>query len=372
MIKKHIFLFALALTAVLNQSFAQVPYNSAISNGPSKNATVSEQIGLTQVTITYRRPAVNGRGGKIWGGLVHEGFTKQGFGFNNPAPWRAGANENTIIEFDKDVKVEGQILAKGKYALFIAYYPLESTIIFSKKTDAWGSFFYDEKDDVLRVKVKPMQLKNSVEWLRYEFSDQKPNSAMILLEWDNLAIPFKIEVDALEQQFEALSAELKNPRGFTWQGFNIAANWSLQNNYKLEQGFAWADFGISNFGGNQQFLSLATKSRLLEKLGNISEADKTIKQALPLGNINEIYQYGRQLLGLKKMKEALEIFKFNYDKNPTQFIALIGMSRGLSENGDFKQALEFAIKALPLAPNEPNKQLAQSMIDKLKLGKEVN
>jgi hypothetical protein len=79
---------------------------------------VSEQVGLTQVTVTYHRPAVKGREGKIWGGVVHKGFVDQGFGNRKPAPWRAGANENTIVEFDHDVKIEGQLLPEGKIWFF--------------------------------------------------------------------------------------------------------------------------------------------------------------------------------------------------------------------------------------------------------------
>ena len=112
---------------------AQIPFNAAAPNGYTRKASVSEQVGLTTVSITYHRPAVNGREGKIWGGVVHAGFVDQGFGSRKPAPWRAGANENTIIEFDNDVKIEGQNLPKGKYGFFIAFDPTESIIIFSKK-----------------------------------------------------------------------------------------------------------------------------------------------------------------------------------------------------------------------------------------------
>ncbi|HVG40313.1 MAG TPA: DUF2911 domain-containing protein, partial [Chitinophagaceae bacterium] len=158
-------------------SFAQMPYNSAAPNGYTKRAIVAEQVGLTQVSITYHRPEVNGREGKIWGQTVHKGFVDQGFGNHKPAPWRAGANENTVIEFDDDVKIEGQPLAKGKYGFFIAYDSLESTVIFSKKSNSWGSFFYDEKEDALRIKVKPQPIDKGVENLKFEFSGQTPNSA---------------------------------------------------------------------------------------------------------------------------------------------------------------------------------------------------
>jgi Protein of unknown function (DUF2911) len=370
--KNHILFFALALIAFSGQTFAQVPYNSALPNGPSKKAVVAEQVGLIQISIAYHRPSVNGREGKIWGELVHKGFVKQGFGPDNPAPWRAGANENTIIEFENDVKIEGQNLPKGKYALFIAFDPAESIIIFSRKTDAWGSFFYDEKDDVLRVKVKPQTLEKSVEWLRYEFGNQTPNSATISLEWEKLAIPFKVEVDALKQQFDIFAAEAKNPRGFTSEGLNIAANWCLNNNYELEKGLEWINFAVKTFNGSQKFPILATKAQLLEKLGKTDEAAAVMKQALPIGNMNELHQYGRQLMAAKKPKEALEIFQMNYDKNPNQFTTLMGMTRGLSANGNYAKALEFAMKALPLAPNDANKQAVQAMIDKLKNGKDIN
>jgi tetratricopeptide (TPR) repeat protein len=366
------YLFILAIVLFATPIFAQVPYSSALPNGYTKKAIVSEQVGLIQISITYHRPAVNGREGKIWGELVHKGFIKQGFGPDNPAPWRAGANENTIIEFENDVKIEGQNLAKGKYAFFIAYDPTESIIIFSKKTDAWGSFFYDEKDDVLRVKVKPQTLDKSVEWLRYDFLNQTPNSAVIALSWEKLSFPFKVEVDALKQQFDIFTAETKNPRGFTAEGLNIAANWCLTNNYELEKGLEWANFAINTFGGDQQFAILATKAQLLEKLGKTAESAAIMKQALPIGSMNELHQYGRQLLTLKKPKEALEVFQLNYDKNPNQFTTFMGMTRGLSANGDFKQALEFAMKALPLAPNDANKQAVQAMIELLKSGKDIN
>jgi hypothetical protein len=156
----RIYSLVLAILLLNVFSYAQVPYNAALPNGYTRKAIISEQVGLTQVLITYHRPAVNGREGKIWGGIVHKGFTDQGFGNRKPSPWRAGANQNTVIEFDHDVKVEGQPLPKGSYGFFIAYDPEESILIFSRKTDAWGSFFYDEKDDVLRVKVKPRAIQN--------------------------------------------------------------------------------------------------------------------------------------------------------------------------------------------------------------------
>ena len=370
--KLNVFLLATILFAV--PAFTQIPYNAAVPNGYTKKAVVAEQVGLSLVSITYHRPAVNGREGKIWGQVVPKGFVNQGFGNNKLTPWRAGANENTIIELEDDAKVEGKPLPKGKYGLFIAYDPVETTIIFSKKSDAWGSFFYDEKDDALRIKVKPQPIDKSVEHLKYEFSDPKPNSAMIALSWEKLSIPFKVEVDYLKQQFDAFVAESQNPRGFTSQGLNIAASWTLQNNYQLEKGLEWATLASSTkFPGDpNSFPALSTKAAILSKLGRNDEAATVIKNALNIGNMSQLQQLGRQLLNAKNIKGALEVFQFNYNKNPEQFIALVGMARGLSANGEYTKALEFANKSLPLAPNDANKQAILEMVEKLKAGKDVN
>lgn len=365
------------LTAVIlffYSAFAQVPYNSALPNGYTKKAMVSEQVGLTEVTITYYRPSVKGREGKIWGQTVHKGFIDQGFGTSKAAPWRAGANENTIIEFDNDVKVEGQPLPKGRYGFFIAYDPEESIVIFSKKTNGWGSFFYDDKEDALRVKVKPRPLDKSVENLKYEFAEQTQNSATIVLSWEKLSIPFKVEVDYLKQQFDAFVAESQNPRGFTPQGLNVAAGWTLQNNYQLEKGLEWATTasGSSFPGDPTSFPALTTKSSLLIKLGRSDEAAAVIKNALPYGSVNQLQQLGRQLISVKQSKTAMEVFQYNYNKNPNHFTTLVGMVRGLSANSEFSKAIEFASKALVMAPDEVAKASINSMITKLKEGKDIN
>ena len=355
-------------------SNAQTPYNAAAPNGYTKKAIVSEQVGLTQVSITYHRPAVKGREGKIWGGVVHAGFTDQGFGNRKPSPWRAGANENTVIEFDHDVKVEGQLLPKGKYAFFIAYGPQESILIFSRKTDAWGSFFYEDKDEVLRVTVKPRPIQHSVEYLKYEFEGQTPHSAIITLSWEKLSIPFKVEVDHLKQQFEAFVTESQSPAGFTSEGLTIAANWALQNNYQLDKALEWATLATSStFPGNPtSFAALSTRAAIMDKTGKVDEATAVIKTALPFGNINQLQQLGRQLITAKRPKVAIEVFQFNYNKNPGQFITLAGMAMGSSAIGDVAKALEYAGKALLVAPNGASKQAVEGMIDKLKAGKDIN
>ena len=157
--KKYLF-----FAGVLFISFISNAQLTVAPNGGNKKASVSERIGITDVTITYDRPHVNGREGKIWGGLITWGFSSLNLNTNkNTQPWRAGANENTTITFEHDVKVEGKNLRAGTYGLFMAVWPDSVVIIFSNQNNAWGSFYYEDKYDVLRVTVKPIALEKSVE-----------------------------------------------------------------------------------------------------------------------------------------------------------------------------------------------------------------
>lgn len=368
---KHLFMLLFA-ASVVTTTFAQITLTQLPSGG-NKKAMVGERIGLTDVTIHYDRPAVKGREGKIWGDLVHTGFKDQGFGPSKAAPWRAGANENTTIEFSNDVKIEGQPLKKGKYGFFIAYEPNEATLIFSNNTSSWGSYFYNENEDALRVKVKPVALPNSVERLKYEFLDQTDTKATVALLWEKQMIPFKVETDYVRDQIASFQNELRSEKGFHWSAWDQAAQWCLQHNTNLEQALQWADSASGPyFGGDAVFQTKATKAQLLEKLGRTDEATALMKAALPLANMQEMHAYGRSLLTQKKTKEAMEVFQTNHKKNPAQFTTLVGMARGYSANADYKNALKYAQQALPLAPDALNKNAVSGMIEKLKKGEDVN
>lgn len=360
---------AIVLLSTLDAQLTSLP------NGGNKKAMVGERIGITDVVISYNRPGVKGREGKIWGQLIPAGFNDLGFGTSKAAPWRAGANENTTIQFSDDVKIEGQPLPAGTYGFFVAYDPNECTLIFSKNSTSWGSFFYDDKEDVLRVKVKPVALDKSVEWLKYEFTNQTENSATIALQWEKLSVPFKVEVDYVKTQLESFRKELRSEKNFNpgWQSFVQAAQFTADRNVDLEEGLQWADRAIKEpFVGQTNFITLSTKATLLSKLGRDKEADSIMKQALPLGDMQELHAYARQLLQQKRAKDALDVFQVNYKKNPNQFTTLVGLTRGYSANGDYKNALKYAQLALPLSPPGANKTNVENMIEKLKKGQDVN
>ncbi len=213
-------------------------------NGGNKKASVSELIGITDVTIHYDRPAVKGREGKIWNDLVHVGYKDLGFGTSKTAPWRAGANENTTITFSTDVKVEGQPLKAGTYGFFIAMGMADATLIFSNNSYSWGSFFYDQKDDALKVTVKTIPLNESVERLKYEFMDETDNSATVALLWEKLKIPFKVEVDFVKTQMESFRKELRTSKGFKSDVWQEAAQFAADHNTNIDEALQWSDYSL--------------------------------------------------------------------------------------------------------------------------------
>ncbi len=364
-----IYLFALLMFS----AFAGMAQNLTLPpSGGNKKASVSERIGITDVTIHYDRPGVKGREGKIWNHLVHTGYTDLGFGTSKLAPWRAGANENTTITFSTPVMVEGKPLTAGTYGFFIAMGSGDATLIFSHNNSSWGSFFYDSTEDALRVNVKTEPLNESVEWLKYEFLDETGNSAVVALEWEKLKIPFKVEVDYPKTQLALMKDELRSNKGFTPDTWVQAAQFAASND-DLEDALIWSDYSINGaFVGQKNFQTLSTKAMILEKQGNSAEANAAMKEALPLGTMIELHQYGRQLVAQKKPKEALEAFKLNAQKNPNVFTTDVGLARGYSATGDYKNALKYAKLAQALAPDKANKDSVGKMIDMLNEGKDIN
>src|SRR5688572_7543715 len=199
--------------AVSTTAWSQIMPLTAEPDGGNKKASVAEQIGIVKIAITYSRPGVKGREGKIWGTPVaHYGFVDQGHGTSTAAPWRAGANENTTISFSHPVKIEGKDLPAGKYGFSISLGETDDILIFSKISTSWGSFYYDATQDALRVTVKHETSDKSVEWLKYEFINQTPNSATIAMSWEKRVIPFKVEAETQKLQIEAFKNDFRTTR----------------------------------------------------------------------------------------------------------------------------------------------------------------
>ena len=191
---------ATLVAALAGPAAAQYRSITIPPSGGNQRATATQQIGMVKVSIDYSSPHVHSpsgedRKGKIWGALVPYGMAKQIFGTcGDQCPWRGGANENTVFTTSHDIKVQGQPLPAGAYGLHFIPGPDEWTVIFSKNAVSWGSFFYDAKEDALRVKVKP-EPSEYHEVLTYDFPERKIDTATVALRWENLSVPLTLTVD---------------------------------------------------------------------------------------------------------------------------------------------------------------------------------
>ncbi len=373
-----------SLAALVAIGFLSLPaLGQGISTPPSgdnQKSSVSQNIGLVKVTIDYSSPDVhapNGddRRGKIWGTLVPYGLTNLGFGTCTECPWRAGANENTVFTVSNDVKINGQPLKAGRYGLsLIAAKDEDWTLILSNNSTSWGSFFYDPKEDALRVKVKPAPSEYH-EYLTYEFTERKPEQATAALKWEDIQIPWTISVDNTTDVYLArIREELRNDNGFNWQNWVAAAQYALQVK-RPNDALEFAEVAVSRtFVGQENFQTLNTLATAQEAAGKTAESKATREKAMnhPTATAIDLHQYGRQLLAQGKKEDALRIWELNAKRNPNMWPVNVGLARGYSAVGRYKDALKYAKLAAAQAPDEGNRKNLEAGIKKLEEGKDMN
>jgi tetratricopeptide (TPR) repeat protein len=320
----------------------------------SQRGEVVQTIGLTMVTIQYHRPLVGGR--EIMGKTVPYGKV-----------WRAGANENTTIAFSEDVTIEGKPLAAGTYGLHMIPDKDQWTVIFSKNSTSWGSFSYDEKEDALRVTVKPMP-SEMVETLIYTFDDVKPDSATATLRWEKVAVPFHVSTDVKAITLKSIRNQLRSTGGFTWAGYDEAAQWCLDNNYNLEEALKWEDTSIQN---EERFENLETKSRILDAMGKKEESAKVLNTALEKANVTQLYVYARTLQRAGNAKRAFELFPQVVQRDPNHWLGHLAQARIFSNAGDFTTASKQMKLAIAGAP-DANKPFLEPLLAKLETKNDIN
>lgn len=309
----------------------------------SPRAKVIQTIGIAEVSIDYGRPAVRER--EILGELVP---------FDQI--WRAGANENTRITFDKPVLIGGKEVSAGTYGLHMIPGMDSWTIILSKDHESWGSYFYVESKDVVRVPAKVTKTEVPKERLTYGFENLSNNGADIFLHWSNFKVIFPLKVNTEQLMVEYIENEyLKNLGGFFWQGFNSAANYTLTNNISLAKGLLWADRSISI---NKNFTNMSTKSLILRRQAKVKEAEKIIKDALPLANEVSLNAYGYSLLyNINDVDAAIEVFHINAKENPESWNVYDSLAEAYQTKGDKKEAIRYYQQALDMAPDQQQERI---------------
>jgi len=313
---------------------------------PSPGAEVTQTIGISQVTINYSRPSANDR--QIWGQLVPYGWNVQGFGNGNNAPWRTGANENTLMTLSHDATVAGKTVPAGTYGLFFVINEDNSgEVILSKDTQSWGSFFYEPNQNQLRANITVRDLAYHVERLTFDFVNLAKNSAELVLNWEKKQFPVKIEFAVDDLVMANAAQQLKGTAGFNFTGWASAANYSLTNNTHLEQGLAYADQAIAR---NNGFPTLRIKSGLLSAMGRGEEAESIMKDAIAVANENQLNNYGYQLLNQNNYDKAIQVFAMNTERNPESSNVWDSLGEAYALSGDKKKAIKAFEKSLSLDP----------------------
>ena len=320
----------------------------------SQHALVSQRIGITDITVNYHRPLANGR--QIWGKVVPYGQV-----------WRAGANENTTITFTDPVTIEGQPLDKGTYGLHMIPGENQWTVIFSKNSKDWGSFSYKQEDDALRVNVKP-QPAEAYNALSYDFDDVKPDSTVVTMRWDKVAVPFKVAVKVNELVTASIRRQIHGLNQYYWEVWDDAAGYFLANKINLDEALKDEDQSIQS---EERYDNLLNKSKILEAMGRKQDAEAFRTKALDRASALQLYFYGRQLQGDKKQDEAMAIFRSTAKKFPDYWTSHMAMARVYSAQGDFENAVKEVKLSLAGAPDS-NKANLENYVKRLQNKEDIN
>jgi len=321
----------------------------------SQHAVVTQRIGITDITVNYHRPMANGR--QVWGKLVPYGQV-----------WRAGANENTTITFTDPVTIEGQPLDKGTYGLHMIPGENQWTVIFSKMSIAWGSFTYKQDEDALRVTVKP-QAAELHDALTYDFDEVKPDSTVVTLRWEKVAVPFKVEVKVNDIVAASIQRQTRGLNQYFWEGWDEAANYFLSNKTNLDEALKNEDKSIET---EERYDNLMNKSRILEAMGRKDDGTTFRNKALDKASALQLYFYGRQVQVVdKKQEEAFTIFRSNAKKFPDFWTSHLGLARVYSGQGDFDKAVKEIQTALA-SVDQANKSTVENYAKRLQSKDDIN
>jgi len=342
----RLFVCALLLSAPLG-AFAQ--FHTLKIPQTSNQVTETQQLAVTDITISYGSPSVNGR--DVWNNpniIPQKG---------EPIAWRAGANMNTTISFSTDVLIEGQPLKAGTYGFHIVPDENNFELLFAHSHNQWGSYYLDRENDIsLAVNVTGEACEFS-EKLDYEFLDWTPNSVTIGLEWADKRIPFNVSVDLETTVVESFRSELRGINTYHWQAWNDAAQWCLEHNTNLEEALQWANRsingGFNGFAADKNLTNMSTKALLLEQLGRSDEVSAVLDEASGMvDNAMEANSTSMLMLRLNQPKKALDFVSSKIKEYPEAWFLKInkGVSHYFLNNP--KRAVKELESVLPETPEQ--------------------
>ena len=327
------FFACLMLTSTLQAQHFNI-HNPITLPDKSPESVTKQRIGYTDITIAYHSPGARGR--DIWGKLVPYGKV-----------WRAGANENTLFTITHDVQIEGQELRAGTYGLHLLPEPDQWTFIFSKNHTSWGSYFYDETEDALRVSV-PVEIAPEIrDWMSFDFHKRERGLVSIFLSWGDKRAGFELNLDIDAIALDNIRKQLRSDAYWEWFSWCQAADYCAQYEINTEEALQWIDRSIAM---QENFSNWDVKAKLLRQLGKEEEAKQAIDRALEVGTDIYLERYGRRFLGQKDFEQAVFIFDKALEKNPKYWRAHLNKGKALLGMEEKKAALKSFEMALQTAP----------------------
>ena len=350
------------LTAILAISISSTAQQTWLPREASPAASVSQTVGISSITVNYSRPSIRGR--EVWGTLVPYGWDKAGSAIGLESPWRAGANENTILHLSNDAKVEGTMVPAGDYGLFIVVNKDNTAeLILSKDYKSWGAFRYNPKQDQMRANIIVRDVPESVEKLYYSFDSVNRTWAELDLNWAKKQFPVKIEFAVDDIVMENAREVLNGQTAFQYQNLNAAAVYGLAHNEDTALVMLWTDRVLAT--KPQNYTALANKAAVLKKGGDLVASAKILKDAMQFADDGELNAYGYQLLGEKKYAEAIDALKLNTVKHPDNANTWDSLGEAYALSGDKKNAIINFKKSMSSNPTAATKANSEKYLKQL-------
>lgn len=342
-------LFALAAVISAASPFRlKAQYSQLDLPRESQAGSVTQRIGTTDITVDYSRPSLKGR--TIWGDVVPYDQV-----------WRAGANENTVLTTTDEITVEGKALPAGAYGVHMIPTKSAWTVIFSKDHSAWGSYFYKEDKDALRVSVTPRPCAKT-EQVTYDFADVTKDGATLTLRWAELEVPIKLGVDVHGIVLAEMPDQLRGLGAFGWETWYEAAHYAHEEKMAPEQAMKWVDMSIAR-GAN--FENQTLKATLLEESGKTAEAAALRKNMIDEATNAQLNTYAYTLMNQGKTDEAVQLFELNVKRHADDPNTHDSLGEGYMMAGNKDAAIKSFKKSLSMKPNEGTKANSIKCLKKL-------
>lgn len=314
----------------------------------SQAATVTQRIGISDITVSYSRPSVNGR--TIWGDIVPYGKV-----------WRMGANENTVLTCTHEISIEGQKLPAGTYGLHAIPEKDKWTIILSNDHTAWGSFFYKKEKDALRADVTPRACEMT-EQATFSFDDVKKDGATLLMRWEKMEVPIRIGVDVNGVILASIDEQLRGIGAFAWEVWYEAAHYCHEEKIAPERAMKWVDMSIAR-GAN--FENQTLKAKLLDESGKAEEAAALRKKMIDEATNAQLNTMAYGLLNDGRTADAVRMFELNAKRHAKDPNVHDSLGEGYMVAGNKEAAIRAFKKSLGMNPPEGVKANSIKCLKKL-------